>query len=89
MTRYFFDFSDGKTTRDPIGQECAGCEEIRGEVMKALPAIAAGRIPDDGEEQAFTILVRNENNVTVYTATLTFAGRWLGDDIPPREEPFD
>jgi len=89
VPKYFFDFSDGKTTRDPVGQECAGCEEIRTEVMRGLPEIAAGKIPGHGEEQAFTVAVRNEDNITVYTATVTFAGRWLGADIPPPEEPFD
>lgn len=89
MARYFFDFADGETTRDRVGEDCGGREDISSAVMKALPEIAAGKIPDDGDEQAFTMAVRNESNVTVYTATVTFAGRWLGDDIPPVEVPFD
>lgn len=89
MARYFFDFYDGKLRRDPIGAECTGPEDICHEAMRALPEIAKGAIPQDGQEQAFTVLVRNESNFTVYTATLTYAGIWLGEDIPVREDPFD
>ena len=89
MARYFFDFFDGTVMRDPVGYECAGPEDIRHEVMKALPEIAKGAIPQDGDKQAFTVSVRNESNLTVYTATLTFAGIWLGEDTPPIGEPID
>lgn len=89
MPRYFFDFSHGETMRDPVGHECAGQEDIRNEAMRALPEFAKGSIPEDGDNQGYMVTVRNESNFTVYTATLTFAGTWLGDDIPPPEEPFD
>ena len=89
MARYFFDFFDGTVMRDPVGYECAGYEDIRHEVMKALPEIAKGAIPQDGDKQAFTVSVRNESNLTVYTATLTFAGVWMGENVPLPEEPFD
>jgi len=57
--------------------------------MQALPDMAKGRIPERGSSQAYTVLVRNESNVTVYTATLTFAGIWLGEDTPPIGDPID
>ncbi|MFK5597953.1 DUF6894 family protein [Methylobacterium sp. HMF5984] len=89
MARYFFDFHDGEMHRDPVGQECEGPDEVRSEAMHALPAIAKEKVPKDGNKQAYTILVRNERNVTVYTATLTFAGIWLGENEPPIEEQAD
>ncbi|KQP83074.1 hypothetical protein [Methylobacterium sp. Leaf117] len=89
MARYFFDFFDGTVMRDSVGHECAGSDEIRHEAMKALPEIAKGVIPQDGDKQAFTVSVRNAGNLTVYTATLTFAGVWMGEDVPPPEEPMD
>ena len=48
-------------------------------------------IPEKGETQAFTVVVRNAANATVYTATVSFAGLWLGElPIPPGEQdPFD
>lgn len=75
--------------RDPIGHECASYEDIRHEAMKALPEIAKGAIPQNGDKQAFTVSVRNESNLTVYTATLTFAGIWLGEQVLPPGEPMD
>lgn len=88
MPRYFFDIHYGPTfARDPIGTECDGHEGVRFEAMRALPAIARDQIPQDGDRQAFTMLVRDTNDVTVYTATVTFAGLWIGDDpIPDPEE---
>lgn len=79
MARYYFDIHDGRALRrDTEGSECAGPDAIRDEAMDVLPAVARDVIPTDGDKQAFTVLVRDENNVTVYTATLTFAGLWVG-----------
>jgi len=90
MPRYSFDIHYGSSlSRDTIGTECDGHEGVRFEAMRALPAIARDEIPKDGDRQAFTVLVRDEGNLTVYTATVTFAGLWLGDEpIPdPEEDP--
>lgn len=88
MPRYFFDFHDGQTLRrDPIGSECDDPEAVRQEAMHALSLLAKGVIPTGGDRQAFTVLVRDENDLTVYTATLTFAGLWIGDvPLPEPEE---
>lgn len=84
MPRYFFDIHDGfQLQRDTVGSQLDGAAQIRHEAMQALPAIARDEIPKDGDKQAFTVLVRDENNLTVYTATLTFAGLWMGDAPPP------
>ncbi|MCJ2128033.1 DUF6894 family protein [Methylobacterium sp. E-045] len=92
MPRYFFDFygADKESIlRDSVGSECSGRAEVREEAMHALPALAKDKVPQDGDTQAFTVSVRNEMNVTVYTATLTYAGIWFGEDIPPVEELSD
>lgn len=88
MPRYFFDIHAGsKFSRDANGMECDGMGAIRHQAMRALPSIARDEIPKDGDRQAFTVLVRDLNDITVYTATLTFAGLWIGDDpIPEPEE---
>ena len=87
MPRYFFDIHDGSSlVRDACGTECAGREDVRHEAMQALPAIARDEIPRDGDCQAFTAIVRDEANVTVYTATVTFSGLWLADTPLPDQE---
>ena len=78
MPRYFFDIFDGELRRDPDGSECASPKAVCQEAMHTLPIFAQDRIPTDGDKQAYTVLVRNEHNITVYTATLTFPGLWLG-----------
>ena len=90
MARYYFDLHDGRVLRrDTEGSECADDEAVRQEARHALPEIAKGEIPKDGDKQAFTVLVRDENNVTVYTATLTYAGLWLADVPIHEQNPFD
>jgi len=84
MPRYFFDIHDGHhLIRDAIGIECSHPDDIRSEVLSTLPAIARDVIPKDGQRQALMALVRNASNLTVYTATMTIAELWLGEDPPP------
>ena len=87
MARYYFDIHDGQNlTRDDVGIECSGPEVVKEEAMVALPAMARDTIPKDGDRQAMTVLVRNAKGQTVFTATLTFACIWLGEDTPSRSE---
>lgn len=89
MARYYFDIHEGRSfIRDSEGTDCAGVDALRVEAMNVLPTIAKDVIPTDGDRQAFTVSVRDENNVTVYTATLTFAGLWMGDVPIPEPEPL-
>ncbi|MCE4226766.1 hypothetical protein HCU64_23780 [Methylobacterium sp. C25] len=86
MARYYFDIHDGHSLiRDDVGDECADAKVIRRLAMETLPQIARDEIPKDGDQQAYTVVVRNESNVTVYTATLAFAGLWLGDVEEPAQ----
>lgn len=90
MPRFFFDIHHRAAFfRDTEGTECAGSEAVRQEAMLALPEIAKGKIFKNGDRQAYTVLVRDENNATVYTATLMFAGLWMGDSPIPKLEPLD
>jgi hypothetical protein len=93
VPRYFFDFHDGDVLRrDPEGSECDSPKAIRHEAMHALPFLAGEAIPrTEKDAQAFAVVVRDESNATVYTATLTFAGLWVGDaPIPePQDDPID
>lgn len=73
MPRYFFDIHDGQFQPDTEGTECADFEAARREAMVSLPEIARWIIPSDGDNQAFTVLVRDQGGAVVYTATLTFA----------------
>ena len=90
MPRYFFDIHNGPSfARDDIGTECDGYEGFRSEPMRALPSIERDEIPKDGDRQAFTVPVRNRDDITVYSAMLTFAGLWIGDvPMPKPEEPL-
>jgi hypothetical protein len=84
MSRYYFDIHDGQQLmRDHTGTELSGPQAIRVEAMYALPTIARDAIPRDGDRQVFTVLVRNESNLVVYTATLSYSGLWLGEEPPP------
>jgi hypothetical protein len=78
MARYFFHIlGDGPDTRDNQGVELASLNHVRREAMRVLPEIARDEVPRDGDHQSFTVLVTDERDHPVYTATLTFAGIWL------------
>ncbi len=82
MPRYFFDiFENGRHTPDEEGTELPNVATVRLEAMRALPAIARDEVPKDGDRQAFTVLVRDEAGKPTYSATLTFAGLWLGQAL--------
>ena len=78
MARYLFHiFEDGHHARDDVGLELESDEKARIEAMRVLPEIARDAVPRDGDVQAFTVLVTDEADKPIYTATLSFAGLWL------------
>lgn len=81
MPRYFFDFHDGESHRDDHGTLCADLEAARREAMLTLPEIARFSIPSGGDDQAFTVAIRDESDAVVYTASLTFAGARLNQEV--------
>jgi hypothetical protein len=74
VPRYFFDLHDGEFHRDDHGTLCADLDAARREAMLTLPEIARVAIPSGGDDQAFTMSIRDESGAVVYTASLTFAG---------------
>ncbi|WP_082512972.1 hypothetical protein [Methylobacterium sp. Leaf125] len=83
MARYFFDIHNGdEFFRDPEGIECSDAGSIRTEAMRTLPEIARHTIlARKADVQALTILVRNQDQRTVYAATLTFSGLWVDEPL--------
>ncbi|MFK5600590.1 DUF6894 family protein [Methylobacterium sp. HMF5984] len=77
MHRYYFDINDGRTQRDEEGVLCADLQAAVLEAKKLLPAIAADEVPKDGERQAMTVLVTDEDGKAVYMAALAYTGAWL------------
>ena len=74
MARYFFDLRDGdRALADDEGTELDGPEEVRAQVMQALPAIAAQHIRNDRDRADFEMTVRDASGQEVMRATLSFA----------------
>ncbi|WP_442920221.1 DUF6894 family protein [Mesorhizobium sp. WSM4935] len=53
--------------------------EIRREALWALQDIAIGEIIASDQEQTLSVNVRNENDLPVYSATITISERWGSD----------
>lgn len=77
MPRYFFDIHDGRVERDDLGHECADLKAAAEHAKRILPDTAADEVPKDGERQAFTVLVSDEEGHPVYLGSLTYTGLWL------------
>lgn len=77
MPRYFFDIHDGITLRDEEGIELSGPEQAAQHAKKVLPEIVAHEVPKDGEHQAFSVLVTDEDGHPIYSAAVTYTGTWL------------
>lgn len=74
MPRYFFDIHDGSFARDHEGVDCPDLDAARRQVKRTLSDFAKDFLPKDGEQHSFSIVVRDEQNRSVYTATLAFNG---------------
>ncbi|MGU3416996.1 DUF6894 family protein [Methylobacterium sp. D54C] len=77
MPRYFFDINDGRNERDEMGFDCADLQSAVRHAKQALPEIAADEVPRDGERQALTVLIRDEDGRALYLGALAFTGTWL------------
>lgn len=77
MPRYYFDINDGRNERDEEGVHCADLQAAVLEAKRLLPAVAADEVPKDGERQAITVLVTDEDGQAVYLAALAYTGTWL------------
>lgn len=74
MPRYFFDLRDGVFTRDDEGMGCADFSAVCREAKRALSDMARDVLPNEEEPQSISVIVRDEGDRPVYTATLTFTG---------------
>ncbi|GJD47895.1 hypothetical protein OPKNFCMD_0607 [Methylobacterium crusticola] len=74
MPRYFFDIHDGSEQFDAEGVECATIEAACKQAKQVLPEIALHELSADGDRKAYTVLVRDEQDSPIYSATLTFVG---------------
>lgn len=77
MPRYFFHINDGRNDYDEDGVECADLQAAVKHAKHVLPEIAADEVPKDGERQAITVLVADEDGKALYLAALTYTGSWL------------
>ena len=86
MPRFFFHlYENGREIIDDLEVDVETIEQVRIEAMRVLPAVATDEVPRDGDQQAYTVVVTNQQRRPVYTATLSFAGVWLNQsgDEPP------
>ena len=74
MPRYYFEINDGRAYADDVGTECTDRAAARWEAMRSLPEIALSRIAGGGDEQAYSVHVRDEVGATVYRGTLSYSG---------------
>lgn len=77
MARYYFDVHDGTSQRDDEGKECPTVEDACAHAKTLLPEIALHELARDGDRNAYTVLIRDEDNNPVYSATLSFVGLML------------
>ncbi|ORE90284.1 hypothetical protein [Aurantimonas sp. 22II-16-19i] len=77
MKMYFFDVSDnGNITRDDVGVFCVSDADVRQKAIEALPGLADEVLPD-GDRHEISVIVREENEVYIFRATLLFTSHWL------------
>jgi hypothetical protein len=76
MARYFFDVHDlCLSIHDHEGVECRDRDSVSAEAMKALCEIAEDQ-PDRYDGRALNIVVRDDANRAVLTATLNLSTSW-------------
>lgn len=74
MPRYFFDIHNDVLTRDDEGTECATLDIACLHARYVLPEIVHHELRRGAEATAYTVLVRDEEDYPVYSATLSFSG---------------
>jgi hypothetical protein len=78
MPRYFFDaYTDNDLQKDDTGTEFDSLENVREAAQQHLHAIGLHEIPTDLDRRTLAVLVTDRDGRAVYSATLSYAGRWL------------
>jgi len=79
MPLYFFDFNDddepGPRAPDTMGTDLSSLTSVPGEAVAVLANIAKDRLPD-GNHRVFSVSVRNEEGLVMFTASLTLKSGW-------------
>jgi hypothetical protein len=78
MPLYFFDFDDdGRKpgTPDTIGTDLPSLASVSEEAVAVLANIAKDRLPD-GHNRVFSARVRKEEDLVIFTASLTLKSGW-------------
>jgi hypothetical protein len=79
MPLYFFDFNDddelGPRAPDMVGTDLPNLASVPGEAVAVLANIAKDRLPD-GNHRVFSVSVRNEEDLVMFTASLTLKSGW-------------
>ena len=78
MPRYFFHIhTDGDIVRDDTGTEFGSLDDVRKAAQQLLPAVGYEEIPNDGDRRTLAVVVEDEEEQPIYSATLSYAGLWL------------
>ena len=76
MPHYYIDSDDGDlSVVDDEGIDLPGPQEARRLAMGTLPDMARAKMPD-GDRRSFTVSVRDEDGIVLYTASLELVGEW-------------
>ena len=78
MPRYFFDIVDGDLTVDEDGTAFADAHAARDAAIRVLPDIARDTI-GTGQSRSVQVLMRDEEDRALFTASLTLTAKWLVD----------
>jgi hypothetical protein len=79
MPLYFFDFNDddelGPRAPHAMGTDLPSLASVPGEAVAVLANIAKDRLPG-GNHRVFSVSVRNEEGLVIFTASLTLESGW-------------
>jgi hypothetical protein len=76
MPHYFYDtVLAGDAVRDEAGLDLEDHQEVRRLADEAVSSMVAKSRPTEAEAR-FSCVVRDEAGLTVYSAGITFTGRW-------------
>jgi hypothetical protein len=76
MPRFFFDTVDGGIIIDDEGTEYPNAHAARAAAIKTLPDVARDVI-GEGQGREVVVLMRDEANRALFTASLTLSAKWL------------
>lgn len=76
MPRFYFDIVDGGLTVDDVGTEYPNADAARVGAIATLPELARDVI-GEGKSREVVLLMRDESNRALFTASLTLSAKWL------------